>query len=144
LPDLDVLREAGGPLFGFFEDGEISDEERAELKERFGDRFSGGEGFHFFNDDGKAPQGREGFPFGEHRFRFFLEDGEVPEELQEFLDGFNFEDMPFGEFFEDGELSDEERAQLHELFSQFRGRGFGGLFEDLDPAADVDEAAFSA
>jgi hypothetical protein len=128
------------PFRDFVEDGELSDEERAQLEDMFGE----GHQFRFFTEDGEVPEHLEGFPFGGRGFRFFSEDGEVPEELQDLFDSFGFDDVPFGDFLEDGELSEEERAQLQEFFGQFRGRGFGGSSEGLDPENNADEAASSA
>jgi hypothetical protein len=180
LPRIESLLGEDGPLPGFLEDGHLTDEERAELEELLGEFAPfGPRGFRFFTEDGQVPEELrerfEGFdpgslPFrgffedGElseeergqldemfgnrfsegHGFRFFLEDGEVPEELQELFESFDLGAVPFGDFLEDGKLSIDERAQLREFFSQFRGRGFGGLFEGLEPADNADEAAFSA
>ncbi len=132
------------PFGDFLEDGELSEDERAQLQEMFGDRFGEGHEFRFFTEDGEVPEDFEGFPFGGRGFHFFSEDGEIPGQLRDWFESFEFGEVPFGDFLEDGELSEEERAQLQEYFGQFRGRGFGGLFEGLDPTNNVDEAAFSA
>lgn len=118
------------PLHGYLEDGELSDEERAELEELFGESLGGGGRFG-------------GFPFGRG--------GEGnPDQFKRFFEDFDFGSIPFLEednplpgYLEDGELSEQERQQLREYFEESGGPGLGRWFHHFDDDTDAEEGALS-
>lgn len=108
LPRLEGLLGPDGPLSGFLEDGELSDEERAELKELMG----------------------EFAPFGAWGFEFFDEGGPMRDRWWEHFGDLDPETLPLHEFLEDGELSDEEKAELEEMFGGRFPHGFWFFSEE--------------
>lgn len=106
LPRLDGVLGPDGPLSEFLEDGELSDQERAELEELMG----------------------EFAPFGAWGFEYFDKGGPMRDRLREHFE--DQKDLPLHEFLEDGELSEEERAKLEEMFGDRFPPGFWFFSEE--------------
>jgi len=119
-----------GDLSEFFEDGELTDEEREQLLDRLREQ-------EWFS---------EIEPFVGDLSEFF-EDGELSdEEREQLLDRLReqawFSEIePFvgdlSEFLQDGDLTDEERADLREQLQEQFGEGFEGFDFEFDFPGDA-------